>query len=431
MIEKNNPKIVNAWKFYDWANSVHSLVIASAVFPIYYSTVTKSESLEPIRFLGFDPASAFTFSLAICFFLVIILSPILSSIADTVGNKKRFLQFFCYLGSFSCIGLFFFTSENIWLGLLLNLLAAIGYWGSLVFYNSYLPEIVTEDRIDKTSAQGFMVGYVGSVILLVLCLLMIMFIGKENSGFYTRLSFVLVGLWWMGFAQITFNRLPNTVYDKKIPKNIIQSSFKELRKTWNQLKCISRIRIFLGSFFFYSLGMQTIFLIAAIFGEKEIGLSTDKLIMTILLIQLEAILGAWLFSFLSGKIGNRNTLLIGIFIWVIVCLIGYLINKNSPSVEMQFYLMAALVGLVMGGIQALSRSTYAKLLPPTEDHTTFFSFYDVFEKVALCLGLFIFGIIIEMTDGMKVSTLTMGFSFIISFIIMCFLKMEKTAKISK
>src|SRR5690606_9393370 len=212
---------------------------------------------------------------------------------------------------------------------------------------------------------------------------------------------------------------------KKGPKNIFKSSFSELYKIWKELSQFKNLRIFLGSFFFYSPGMQTIFLIAALFGQEEVGLTTEKLIMTILLIQIEAILGAWLFSFLSGKIGNRNTILIGIFIWVFVCMLGYTINRESPSVELQFYLMAALVGLVMGGIQSLSRSTYAKLLPPTKDHTTYFSFFDVYEKLALCLGLFIFGIIIEMTDGMKVSALAMGVSFVISFIIMCFLKNNK------
>ena len=375
--------------------------------------------------MGYHPEAAIKFSLANCFFLVILMSPVLSSVADTIGNKKKFLKFFCYLGSFSCMGLFFFTEENIWLGLLLNLLAAVGYWGSMVFYNAYLPEIVTEDRLDKTSAQGFMVGYVGSGILLVICLVLIQVVGAGNEGFWTRLSFVLVGLWWMGFAQITFRRLPTNIYNKKIPRSIFKSSFKELRNVARELNSYSTLRIFLGSFFFYSLGMQTIFLVAALFGQSEIGLTTDKLIMTILLIQIEAILGAWLFSFLSGKIGNRNTLLIGIFIWIIVCLLGYTIEKESPSVETQFYIMAALVGLVMGGIQSLSRSTYAKLLPPTEDHTTYFSFYDVFEKMALCLGLFTFGLIIEMTEGMKVSTLAMGASFCISFVIMCFLKMKK------
>src|SRR5690606_7496309 len=230
-------------------------------------------------------------------------SPVFSSVADTIGNKKKFLQFFCYLGALSCIAMFFFTPDKVWLGLLLNILAGIGYWGSMVFYNAYLPEISSEDKMDKVSAQGFMVGYVGSVILLVICLVLIQIIGKGNEGFWTRISFVLVGIWWMGFTQYSFNHLPVNIYNKKVPRNIFKSSFSELYKTWKDLNKFKSLRIFLGSFFFYSLGMQTIFLVAALFGQKEIGLTTDKLIMTILLIQIEAILGACLFSFLSGKIG--------------------------------------------------------------------------------------------------------------------------------
>ncbi|MDD3772288.1 MAG: MFS transporter [Weeksellaceae bacterium] len=429
MVKKNDKKVVRGWKFYDWANSVHSLVIASALFPIYYGAVTLSDTENPLKFMGFHPQAVFNFSLALCFFIVILLSPVLSSIADTIGNKKKFLKFFCYLGGISCIALFFFTGERIGLGLLFNVLAGIGYWGSMVFYNAYLPEIVTEDKMDKTSAGGFIIGYIGSVLLLILCLVLIQTIGKENQGLYTRISFVLVGLWWMGFAQITFKNLPSGKKKKEIPKEIIKNSFKELIKTGKELNQDTPLRVFLSGFFFFSLGMQTIFLIAALFGQSEIGLSSDKLIMTILLIQLEAILGAWLFSYLSSKIGNRNTLLIGVFIWIIVCLLGYSINKQDPNVEYQFYFMAALVGLVMGGIQPLSRSTYAKLLPETEDATIYFSFYDVFEKIALCLGLFLFGVIIEMTDGMKVSTLAMGVSFLISFIILIFLKMKKESKI--
>jgi UMF1 family MFS transporter len=428
MFQKNNPKVITAWKFYDWANSVHSLVIASAIFPIYYGAVTLSGTANPIKFLGLNPEAAFNFSLALCFFVVILLSPVLSSIADTLGNKLKFLKFFCYLGSLSCMAMFFFTEDRVGLGLALNVLAGIGYWGSMVFYNAYLPEIVTEDKLDKTSAGGYIIGYIGSVILLVICLILILTAAEGKESLYTRISFVLVGIWWLGFAQITFRKLPVNVYNRKVPKNIIKSSFKELVNVAKELNGHKNLRIFLGSFFFFSLGMQTIFLVAALFGSSEIGLSSDKLIMTILLIQIEAILGAWIFSYLSGKIGNRNTLLIGIFIWVFVCVLGYKINKESPTVEMQFYIMAALVGLVMGGIQPLARSTYAKLLPPTQDHATYFSFYDVFEKAALFIGLFIFGVIVQMTDGMKVSTLAMGGSFVISFIILCFLKSKKVEK---
>ncbi|MGV0924650.1 MFS transporter [Empedobacter tilapiae] len=426
MNTKDNPKLIRAWISYDWANSVHSLVIASAIFPVYYTLMTYDANDQPIKFLGLLPESAFNFSLAIAFFFVIVLSPVLSSIADLIGNKIKFLRFFCYLGSFSCIGMFFFTSSDlVWLALLLNITASIGFWGSLVFYNAYLPEIVSDEKMDKVSAQGYMFGYIGSVILLTICLAMIQFAPEEQQAMFTRISFLLTGVWWLGFGQIALSKLPNHKYDREIPKDIIKSSFRNLKHTFKDLNQYKNIRVFLAGFFFYSLAMQTIFLMAAMFGSSEIGMESSELIMTILLIQIEAVLGAWFFSFLSGKIGNKKTLLIGIFIWIITCIIGYLINKNDPNVKTQFYVMAAMVGLVMGGLQALSRSTYAKLLPETKDTTTYFSFYDVFEKFALFLGLVIYGLLIEYSGGMKASALAMGVSFAISFVILLFYKMEK------
>ncbi|MBO6211643.1 MFS transporter [Algoriella sp.] len=426
MIQKDNPKLTRAWISYDWANSVFSLVIASAIFPVYFSSMTRDDNHVPIKFLGLLPESAFNFSLAIAFFFVIVLSPVLSSIADVIGNKIKFLRFFCYLGAFSCIGMFFFTSTNlVWLALLLNITGSIGFWGSLVFYNSYLPEIVSDDKIDKISAYGYMFGYIGSVVLLSICLVFIMSAPEDKVGLYTRISFLATGIWWLAFGQIALSKLPNHKFDREIPKNIIESSFKSLKHTFKDLNQYKNIRIFLGGFFFYSLAMQTIFLMAAMFGSSEIGMEDSELIMTILLIQIEAVIGAWIFSYLSGKIGNKKTILIGIFIWIITCIIGYLIDKNDPNVKTQFYIMAGMVGLVMGGLQALSRSTYAKLLPETEDTTTYFSFYDVFEKFALFLGLVIYGLLIEYSGGMKSSALAMGVSFAISFIILLFYKMEK------
>ena len=426
MIQKDNPKLTRAWISYDWANSVFSLVIASAIFPVYFSSMTRDDNHAPIKFLGLLPESAFNFSLAIAFFFVIVLSPVLSSIADVIGNKIKFLRFFCYLGAFSCIGMFFFTSTNlVWLALLLNITGSIGFWGSLVFYNSYLPEIVSDDKMDKISAYGYMFGYIGSVVLLSICLVFIMSAPEDKVGLYTRISFLATGIWWLAFGQIALSKLPNHKFDREIPKNIIESSFKSLKHTFKDLNQYKNIRIFLGGFFFYSLAMQTIFLMAAMFGSSEIGMEDGELIMTILLIQIEAVIGAWIFSYLSGKIGNKKTILIGIFIWIITCIIGYLIDKNDPNVKTQFYVMAGMVGLVMGGLQALSRSTYAKLLPETEDTTTYFSFYDVFEKFALFLGLVIYGLLIEYSGGMKSSALAMGVSFAISFIILLFYKMEK------
>ena len=425
-IEKNNPSLIKAWVSYDWANSVHSLVIASAIFPVYYTAMTRGEDGNPIKFLGLLPESAFNFSLAIAFFFVIVLSPVLSSIADLIGNKIKFLRFFCYLGSLSCIGMFFFTSSDLtWLGLLMNITGSIGFWGSLVFYNAYLPEIVTEDKMDSVSAKGYMFGYIGSVVLLAICLALIQFAPEDYTLILTRVSFLLTGLWWMGFGQIALSKLPNKKVDREVPKDIYKSSFKGLSNTFKELNRFKNIRVFLAGFFFYSLAMQTIFLMAAMFGSSEIGMEDSELIMTILLIQIEAILGAWLFSYLSGKIGNKITILIGVFIWIMTCIIGYMIQPNHPDVKMHFYGMAALVGLVMGGLQALSRSTYAKLLPETNDTTTYFSFYDIFEKFALFLGLVIYGVLIEYTGRMKTSALAMGVSFAISFGILLFYKMEK------
>ncbi|QTV05233.1 MFS transporter [Faecalibacter bovis] len=425
-IEKNQPNLIKAWVSYDWANSVHSLVIASAIFPVYYTAMTRGEDGSPIKFLGLLPESAFNFSLAIAFFFVIVLSPVLSSIADLIGNKIKFLRFFCYLGSLSCIGMFFFTSSDLtWFALLLNITGSIGFWGSLVFYNAFLPEIVTEEKMDSVSAKGYMNGYIGSVVLLSICLAMILFAPEEYSSLLTRISFLLTGLWWMGFGQIALSKLPNKKNNREVPKDIFKSSFKGLSNTFKELNSYKNIRVFLAGFFFYSLAMQTIFLMAAMFGSSEIKMESQELIMTILLIQVEAILGAWIFSYLSGKIGNKITILIGIIIWIVTCIIGYLIQPDHPDVKIHFYSMAALVGLVMGGLQALSRSTYAKLLPETEETTTYFSFYDIFEKLALFLGLVIYGLLIEYTEGMKTSVLAMGFSFTISFVILLFYKMEK------
>jgi len=431
-MKKNNPKTIKAWAMYDWANSVYSLVITSAIFPVFYSEIMTDKAGNSISVLGLKPESAINLSLAISFGIVIFLSPILSSIADTIGNKMKFLKIFCYTGAISCIMLFFFFNENwVILGLFFNISASVGFWGSLVFYNSYLPDIASDENMDKVSAKGFITGYIGSVILLTTCLALIMFLPKmlasntnevgKITNLITRVCFLLTGIWWVGFAQITFKTLPSFAIKKKIPNKIVKNSFQELQKVMKQVFAIPNLKIFLGSFFFYSFGMQTIFLMAAVFGEKEIGLPTEKLILTILLIQIEAILGAWIFSKLSNKIGNRNTILVGIFVWIIVCYLGYIIQKQ----EWLFYTIAALVGLVMGGIQALSRSTYGKLLPKTQDNTIFFSFYDIFEKLALFCGLITFFMFTQFGEGMKQAVLAMGFSFLISFIIMLFLKKKQ------
>ena len=416
---KDNPKITNAWAFYDWANSVYALVITAAIFPVYWGNITHPNEAEKILLWGLEPAAVFDFSLTFSFLVVLLLSPILSSIADTTGNKLTFMKGFCYLGSFSCMGLFFFKdTSTAWIGLICSTLASIGYWGSMVFYNAYLPEIASKENQNKLSSRGFIFGYIGSISLLVICLLLIMKVASDDQkGLFTRISFVLTGIWWMGFAQYSFVNLP---INQQIKNNShsLKNSFKELLVVGRELSTNKTIKSYLLSFFFFSLGMQTIFLMATLFGQNEIHLDTSKLILTILLIQFIAIFGAWFFVFIAKRIGNFLTLGVGVFIWIVVCFLGYTIDGNSPSAENEFYLIAAMVGLVMGGIQSLARSTYSKLLPHSNDLTIYFSFYDVLEKLALVVGLLIYGILIQYTGGMKTSALAMGISFVVALILL-------------
>ncbi|WP_367753391.1 MFS transporter [Flavobacterium sp. WC2430] len=426
-LQKGDKKLINAWAFYDWANSVYSLVIATAVFPIYFESVT-SDNNGIVHFLGMEinNSSLLSYSLSISFLIVAFLSPILSGIADYTGNKKRFMQFFCYLGSFSVMGLFFFKGQDtLWIGVLGTILASIGFWGSIVFYNSYLPEIAFPEQHDRVSAKGFMFGYFGSLILLAFNLTMVMmpeWYGITDSSIPARISFLSVGIWWMGFAQITFHYLPNNVFHKKPEKDFIFKGLRELKVVFKSLKELTRLKQFLTAFFLYSIGVQTVILLAGIFGKKELGITTSKLIIIILLINVVAIFGAFLFSRISEKIGNIKTLKITIVIWGFICFAAYLLDAKSQYIDLQFYVLGGTIGMVLGAIQSLSRSTYSKLLPETEDHATYFSFFDVTEKISIVVGTFIFGFVASITNSMRNSFFILAIFFVLGFIVLSFMK---------
>lgn len=413
-----NKRVQFGWAFYDWANSVYSLVISTAVFPIYFAAV----SPERIGLFGtdFESTALYSYSLSFSFVLVALFSPFLSGIADYSGNKKSFLKVFAYMGSAACMGLYFFDQDSIYLGIGLSVIASVGFWGSLVFYNAFLPEIAKPEEQDALSAKGFTLGYIGSALLLILNLTMITSpetFGFSDTGAATRFSFLLTGMWWIGFAQITFRRLPLNVHQRKPKeKGYLFQGFRELRGVIKLVSDDARLKVFLYSFFFFSVGVQTIILLASLFGSEELGLDTTKLIATILIIQFVGIGGANLFAWLARKYGNIFSLKISIAIWALICVLAYLLEKADPLVEYKFYGVGALVGLVMGGIQSVGRSTYSKLLPETKSTASFFSFYDVSEKVAIICGTFVYGFLIELTGDMKASALAMSFFFIVGFL---------------
>ena len=420
--EKGSKKLLNAWAFYDWANSVYTLTIASSIFPIFYSALFLSEIKVVNAFcFEFKSTALITFVTAFTFLVVAFTSPILSGIADYVGNKKNFMKFFCYTGGLGCIGLYWFSLDNIHLSLLFYFMGLIGYWGSLVFYNSYLPDIAYPEQQDSVSAKGFSMGYFGSVLLLVVNLIMVMSQDDGESKLQMmRYSFITVGLWWILFSQYTFYFLPKGVSKgHKVTKAVVFNGLKELKVVWQQLKDNLRLKRYLIAFFVSSMAVQTIMLVAVYFGEEEIAWGDDAakttgLIGSILIIQLVAVLGAFLTSRASSKFGNIKTLIVVNFIWLCLCIYAYFMQT-----PMQFYIAAASVGLVMGGIQSLSRSTYSKFLPEnTIDTTSYFSFFDVAEKVGIVIGMAIYGTIDQITGSMRNAILFLVVFFFVAILLL-------------
>lgn len=455
----NKNKTTWAWTMYDWANSVFSLTIATAIFPPYYESVSKAASthvadgVHYVELFGFRFVNTALYSYAVSagFLIVTLLSPFLSGIADARGNKKFFLKVFCYTGAAACMLLYFFDSEHIGLGLFLFVVALVGFGGSLVFYNAFLPEITTEENYDKVSARGFSMGYTGSVLLLIINLVTIMFpelffdvagkaaqlqatlseaeAWKQAKSYYegvaSRISFLSVGLWWAGFAQIPFYYLTDKPKLRENGSSSIAKGFHELVKVWreiNQTTTHSRIKRYLLGFFFTSMGLQTVMYVASMFGSQELKLPTQDLIITILIIQLIAIAGAYIFSAVSARAGNIYTLIIMSCIWILICVVAYSIHTAT-----EFYTLGALVGLVMGGIQSLFRSTYAKIIPDqTANTASYFSFYDVCEKLATVLGTLSYGLLLDATGNMRTSIIALTLYFVIGLFFIARIKNFKT-----
>lgn len=413
-LEKGSKKLLNAWAFYDWANSVYSLVIASAIFPIFYDLIFKQKGVNNITVFGTSVKSTalISFVTAFAFLVVAFISPLLSGIADYAGNKKSFLKLFCYIGALSCIGLYWFSLDNIYWSLVCYFFGLIGFWGSLVFYNSYLPDVAFPEQQDSVSARGYSMGYIGSVILLIINLAMVMLVEDAEKEQMMRYSFVSVGVWWILFSQYSYYYLPEGNKKNKVTGDVLFNGFKELRKVWKQLSANLTLKRYLGAFFVYSMAVQTVMLVATYFGAEEIawgsdGAKTMGLIVSILLIQLVAVVGAVITSKLSAKYGNIKTLIAINTVWAVICVCAYFV-----TLPLHFYITAGFVGLVMGGIQSLSRSTYSKFLPQTDDTASYFSFYDVTEKIGIVIGMLLYGAIDQVFGSMRYSVIFLTVFFL-------------------
>ena len=416
----DDKKTIRAWTYYDWANSAYSLIITSAIFPAYYTAVAP----ENMNLFGIhiSRASLASYAIAFSFLLIAIFSPLLSSIADYKGNKKAFMKFFCTVGSLSCMAMFFFDKEflgnySVWFGILCSVIASIGFCGSIVFYNAFLPEIASKKNQDSVSAKGFSMGYIGSVVLMIICFACILLNDNLHLGLGTipvRLSFVAVGIWWLGFAQITFNGLQESPKEKlSVENSSLFNGYKELQIVFKNLTHTPSLKKFLLSFFFYNMGVQTVMYMATYFASDELKMETTQLLSVVLIIQLVAILGAKLFAYLSTKKGNIFALMLLIICWIGICFAAFFVKT-----VIEFYGIAFAVGMVMGGIQSLSRSTYSKLLPKTEDTASYFSFFDVCEKVGIVIGTLSFGLVADQLGGMRNSTIALSIYFIIGLLLL-------------
>ena len=430
VIKKGDPKVVRAWVMYDWSNSVYQLTIASAIFPIYYNTVTRHGTDYMVSFFGFKVVNTalYSWAIAAAYLLVAIGSPLFSSMADYTGRRKGFMRAFTIIGATGCGMLFFFDANHIELGVISFALGTLGYGGSIVFYNSFLPVIAEPEDQDRISARGYSMGYLGGVILLLFNLLMIMmpdiFGFDKQSAMPARISFLTVFIWWIGFSSVTFSHLPKYVFRKRTSEgHIFTNGYRELQTVFIEVRKSFRLSIYLIAFFFLMMGMLTTMFMAATFGEKELGLNESILIPTILGIQLIGMFGAWSFARLSGKIGNLKALIISVMVWIIICIYAFTIKGASG-----FIIAALFIGVVMGGSQSLARSTYSKMLPETEDHTSFFSFYDVMEKLATVAGTFSFGIIEVLTGSMRYSVLSIALFFVVGLFFLLLLLWKDRAQ---
>ncbi len=423
-------KQVFGWAMYDWANSAFATTVSVAIFPIYFSDVVVPEEGFTICGTLFDATVLFGFMSSLYALLIFICAPVLGAVADFSASKKKFLMVFCYGGSLFTIMLFFCGSGDVWLSMILFFLAQIGFVGGNIFYDAFLPQIASEEKLDWVSGKGFAYGYIGGGLQFAISLALIathdyIGISKELAA---RTAMVMAGLWWAGFSIFTFIYLkePGTTAKKhysysSLPKWIAYSKIG-IQRTLSTAKKVKRFKhlvLFLVAYMIYNDAIQTVIKMSAIYGLDELKIAQTNIMITLLIIQFLAFFGALFFSYLAGKISPKKALMVTLILWTFIVTYGYFITSSGG-----FLFLGVMVGCVLGGSQALSRSLYGSIIPVNAS-AEFYGFYSVFSKFSTIWGTAIFAFIRHFTGSSRNAIISLAAFFIIGFILLSMVNMEK------
>lgn len=425
--DKNNPRELFGWKMYDWANSAFYTTVVGALFSPYLTRLAQTAVGENGVVLNLGPLGAVTakslptLCVSVSVGAQVFLLPILGALGDYSDLKKRLMALFCYIAvTANC--LMFFVQGNLYLlGGLLFIIANVGFGASIVFYNAFLPEITTEDQADKVSSRGFAYGYLGGAILLVLNLLLVMRAEQlgMSAGLAVRLSLLSAGIWWGGFAIISFYLLKSRPKKKSLPpaQSYITAGFKEIGETFKELRRLPLTTRYLLGYLIYNDGIQTVIFASSAFLEQELfpGGNPVFLLEIYLMVQFVAVAGALIFERLAYVIKTKNAIIVSLVIWAGVVIYAYQFLHTVPEA----WVMAAVIAIVLGGSQALSRSLFSRMIPAGKE-ASFFGLYEVSERGTSWMGPLLFSIVIARTGSYRLALLSLIFFFVVGLIVLWF-----------
>jgi UMF1 family MFS transporter len=406
---KRLTKEENSWVFYDWANSAYSIIITTAVFPLFYKAAATNAGVSAA-----DSTAYLGYTIAIATFILAMLGPILGSIADYQGNKKRFFRFFFLMGVAATAILAFIPSDKWLLLLACYTVAAVGSAGANVFYDAFLVDVTTEERMNRISSRGLGFGYIGSTIPFIISIAIIILAQSNiipiSTTTASKIAFLITAAWWGLFAIPLLKNVHQRYYIEREPNPVV-NSFKRLGGTLKEIRKFRALFLFLLAYFFYIDGVGTIISMSTAYGS-DLGISSTNLLIILFVTQVVAAPFAILYGRLSEKFTGKKMLYVGIIVYIIVCIYAYFLKTT-----MDFWILAMLVATSQGGIQALSRAYFAKLVPK-EKSNEFFGFYNIFGKFASIMGPLLVGATAQLTGNSSMGVFSLVILFIVGLVIL-------------